>query len=467
MSTTPITVSSNMFFKGTERWSPKGVCYQPTDGVDPLSDDNYDLIKSLLSPSNNGFSLLGINCLRVYQVDPEASHDKVMGLLAANNIYVLVGAVNGDTAVPGNATSTPAKTVARVEAVADAFCKYDNVLGFSISNELLDGGDSTNYGLIGIVRNVKKQMAAYMASKNYRKIPIGCAMRDVPSYTFPASVAYASGDATDRLDFIGYNCYRWVVPNGATPPNGAELAYYDLYNQFKSFPVPVMLTEIGAACPKGRAWSQVPYILGTKKIETVGPVESCNMSDAISGCFAFRFYDHQAGWGMVTPVSAEKPTIVTGTDYGGYTDLSGIYKGITSFVGTPNGISQMACPEGNPYCPGGSGPSNGGLQTPATMTITNSFANPARNIVVSYSLKSNPGDGDWITAVKIAIGGPAQQFTFPTGTQQVSVAYQDGPTTWYSGCTVKDMSKLKDNETLVANWGGSGGFGPCMIVDNS
>ena len=60
MSVTPITVSSNMFFQGTERWSPKGVCYQPQDGVDPLSNDNFDLITSLLDPRNNGFATLGI-----------------------------------------------------------------------------------------------------------------------------------------------------------------------------------------------------------------------------------------------------------------------------------------------------------------------------------------------------------------------------------------------------------------------
>ena len=296
-----------------------------------------------------------------------------MNLLAEKGIYVLVGAVNSTTAIPGNATSAPAATVARVKAVADTFSQYDNVLGFSISNELLDGSDNTNYSLVSTVRDVKKQMAAYMSLKGYRNIPIGCALRDVPDYTFPATEAYASGAAEDRMDFIGYNCYRWVVPNGGSIPNGAQLAYYALYNQFKSFPVPVMLTEIGAGCPGGRAWSQVPFILGQDEITTVGPVEKCNMSDAISGCFAFRFYEQNADWGLVEPVSSPTPSIVAGTNGGGFGSLDQIYEQTLSFPGTPNGVKEMACSPGNPYCSGGSGPSGGGLQNPATMTITNSF----------------------------------------------------------------------------------------------
>ncbi|HEY0893275.1 MAG TPA: hypothetical protein VGE32_09485, partial [Cellvibrio sp.] len=98
--TPAITVSGNIFMAKGVRWSPKGVCYQPTDNVDPLSDDNLAAITELLNPDTQyGLLNLGINCIRVYQVDPAASHDKVMDLLSKNGIYVLVGTVNSTTAI--------------------------------------------------------------------------------------------------------------------------------------------------------------------------------------------------------------------------------------------------------------------------------------------------------------------------------------------------------------------------------
>ncbi|MFS2005644.1 hypothetical protein ACEN9F_18615 [Duganella sp. CT11-25] len=167
MTSIPITVKQNIFKQGTQRWSPKGLCYQPQDGVDPLCDDNLATLTHLLDPATTyGLLNLGINCLRVYQVDPNKSHDKVMALLAKHGIYVLVGTVNADTAIPRNATSVPAATIARVKQVADAFAGYDNVLGFSVANELLDAPDN---GLVEIAKQVKQQMQTRDARLRLRR----------------------------------------------------------------------------------------------------------------------------------------------------------------------------------------------------------------------------------------------------------------------------------------------------------
>lgn len=464
-----ITTSQNIFLAGSQRWSPKGVCFQPIDGVDPISDDNLSTITSLLDPNTeSGFWNLGVNCLRVYQVDPTKKHDKVMQLLAQHGIYVLVGCVNSSTAIPRNATAVPSATVTRVKQVADAFAAYPNVLGFSIANELLDSGEPGEYGLVSIVKQVKQQMQTHMANKGYRAIPIGCCTRDDPAYTFPATLAYACGDAATRLDFVGYNCYRWVVTNGAPVSVGALNAYYQLYTHFQNFPIPVMLTEIGEPSPGGRGWSQIPYIFGQSEVSSVPPNPvSANLSDAISGCFAFRYYEQGNHFGLVQPVGSSDPKQITDGSGGGYAALSAAFHHVETFTGKANGVDKLPCKSlsGNPYA--GNDPV-GGLPEPVTVTLTNGITNPAsgRTIAFSYSSKASPAAGDWTTAVTIPAQGAAQQFTFPAGTQAISMAYEISATNWQQGCqlTGPNLLALSNGQTIQGNWVAPNGGGTCPII---
>lgn len=76
--------------QGSERFMAKGVCYQPEENVDPLSDDKIDTITQTLIPA---LKTIGVNIIRVYQVCPGgncASHDQVMKALQDNNIQVFV-----------------------------------------------------------------------------------------------------------------------------------------------------------------------------------------------------------------------------------------------------------------------------------------------------------------------------------------------------------------------------------------
>jgi hypothetical protein len=449
MTSIPITVKQNIFKQGTQRWSPKGLCYQPQDGVDPLCDDNLATLTHLLDPATTyGLLNLGINCLRVYQVDPNKSHDKVMALLAKHGIYVLVGTVNADTAIPRNATSVPAATIARVKQVADAFAGYDNVLGFSVANELLDAPDN---GLVEIAKQVKQQMQTYMQSKQYRAIPIGICTRDDPVYTLAATLAYACGDADTRMDFVGYNCYRWVVPHGQQPTAGAINAYYELYDHFKSFPIPVMLTEIGAQCAGGRNWTQIPYIFGAKQVTSTTGKPAADMASAISGCFVFRYYEQGANFGLVQAGSPD-PTPVDGGigGGGGYDALSAAYKDITEFGG------QAANPDPLPCSP------TSGLPTALTVTLTNDM-DQGQELAFNYSTKAKPGANDWSLAAKIS-GGATAQFKFPAGTQVISMAYNQGGN-WYGGCQLSGtgLTALKDGQTITGSWVAPNGSGACPV----
>lgn len=470
-SAAAITVTQNMFMLNGSRWSPKGLCYQPTDNVDPLSDDNLDIITSLLDPSTTyGLKNLGINCLRVYQVDPTKPHGKVMQLLADNNIYVLVGAVTSTTCITTVSKSLAPAVVARVQAVADAFSGYNNVLGFDISNELLDSSSPSEYGLVSLTKQLKQQLQTYMASKNYRAIPIGCCLRDDPDYTFPASDAYVCGSASERMDFLGYNTYRWVVQNGTPPSQGTLNQYYLLYNQYKQYPVPVMLTETGAACQGGRDWSEIAYTFGQKQVSSLPPnQQSATLSDAISGCFAFIYHDQGGNWGLVKSAISADPQPVTTGEYGGYDALSTAYKNVTSFPGTPDGIDKEKCSSlsGNPYA-GNTPPASGGLPTATTVTLTNAITNPSqgRTVSFSYATVANPGGNDWIPVEPtIPPLGPPMQFTFPAGTQAISMSFDAGNGQWPRGCWLQGAAllKLKNNDTIQGQFVGDGN-GSCPVI---
>lgn len=62
--------------------------------------------------------------------------------------------------------------------------------------------------------------------------------------------------------------------------------------------------------------------------------------------------------------------------------------------------------------------------TAVTVTLTNEISNPTRKITFNYSLQAQPSANDWITAVTISPNGAAQQFTFPQGTQAISMVYE-------------------------------------------
>lgn len=448
MSITAITIKDNFFYKGTEHWSPKGICYQPTDFVDPISDNNLTTIQNLLDPTNEvGWLKLHINAIRVYQVDPTASHDKVMKLLSDNGIYVLVGAVN-NTANVGSPTS---QYYQRLHDVADAFCQYDNVMGFSISNEAINpGGGSPGYDIPSKIRAAAKDLRSYMSSKSYRIVPVGMAMRDDPQYTIPAAKAYMAGSAENRVDFLGYNLERWATG----PISGKISAYYNFVSKLQGYnPVPVVLTEFGVSSDtlNPRQYKQVPYIYGVDDLTQSG-MPNINMADIVSGGFAFRYLERRYGWGLVTPTGVPNPGA-------GYGDLGVEYGKITSFHGTPNTLGTVPCSSGNPYCSGGTGPSGGGLAQATNVKFTFNIPN-ATEIVLNYT------SNNWKTYTTLAKGvngDPVASVTVPQGATALQVvANLNG--SWPSACVVSDLnSNLTEGCTIDGAWVGNGN-GACTIV---
>ena len=453
---TAITISNNLFMCGTEQWAPKGVCYQPTDFVDPISDDNLTTIQHLLDPTTKyGFVAMNINAIRVYQVDPQKSHMQVMNALAKAGIYVLVGAVGHTTVLSGSAAYN-----ARLKAVADEFCQFQNVLGFSIGNETINpnGGATPGYDIPAKIRAGAKYLKTYMAASSDRAIPVTAALRDAPEYTIPAGKAYMCGDASERLDFLGYNCERWAAGTLAAKVG----AYYKLAKAFEGAnPVPIVFTEMGSnpRAVSPRTWEQTDYLYGgTDLTPQSGSGAPINMANIVSGGFAFRYYERNAGWGMLTAAGAEI------SDHGA-NSLITQYAGITSFNSTGNTLGTVPCDANNPYVSGSVAPSSG-LPNDVKVTLTNKITVPTsgRNIKFNYTSDVNSSNPTWTEAVGIAANGPDTTFTFPKGTNGISMVYEVDSDWNNQGCQLKGQAllKLKNGDTLNGSWE-SGGNGNCPI----
>jgi hypothetical protein len=452
---TSITISNNLFMCGTKQWAPKGVCYQPTDFVDPISDDNLTAIQKLLDPTNAyGFVSMNINAIRVYQVDPTKSHMLVMNALAKAGIYVLVGAVDHTTVLDG-----PTKYNAKLKSVADAFCQFKNVLGFSIGNETINpnSGATPGYDIPSKIRAGAKYLKTYMAANCTRTVPVTAALRDAPEYTIPAAKAYMCGDASERLDFLGYNCERWAAGSLAAKVG----AYYKLVKAFEGAnPVPITFTEMGsnAKAVSPRTWEQTDYLYGgTNLTPQSGSGAAINMADVVSGGFAFRYYERNAGWGMITTAGAEIPNH-------GANSLITQYAAITTFKSTGNTLGTVPCDANNPYVSGSVTPSSG-LPNDITVKLTNGITNPSsgRDIKFNYTSDVNSENPTWIEAVAIAAKGADTTFTFPKGTDGISMIYEVN-SNWDQACQLKGQAllKLKDGDTIAGDWI-SGGNGNCPI----
>lgn len=450
--TIPITIEGNIFIRAGQCWSPIGLAYQPTGGVDPLSDDRLGEIEELLAPDGD-FTRLGINCLRVYQVEPDKPHDRVFARLAEAGIYVLVGAVNATTAIRRDQVDYPVHTKVRCVQVLDAFSRYDNVLGFSIANELLDSPGSQQHGLPALVKALARDLKIHQAEAGLRAIPIGMAMRDDPTYTFPAADFYTCGPAAERVDFLGYNCYRWSGPRA-----GNVQAYLGIFDQFQNYPVPVVFAEYGAqqAGTSSRPWDQVPFLFGAERLASNGRDES--LADAISGGIAFRYLNKNEMLGLVQ--APGQPT-----SFGGFDALADQYGQVNEFPPVTGALRQVACDAlgGNPYVrPLPVGPSQGNpLPADISVTVTNEYRDPPRQIRINILMQ---GASEFQQVAELPPSGPSRSVTLPGGTVEVSIIYLADDGQWYQGCKLLSVGDiLSDGSVLVGQWIAPNGNGNCMI----
>ena len=379
-----------------KRFIPRGVAYQPEDNTDPISDDKIDTINSKLIPMLKD---LNANSIRVYQVDAGLPHDKVMESLANNNIYVLVGLADGvGCAVDRNNPQWTSSLYDCMSKKIDTFQKYDNVLAFSVGNEVWVSTDK--YGIASALKAAVRDMKAYIKGKGYRLIPVGMVSRDAPPTTFD-NIQYSAcqyGAVTDSnpdntADYIGYNPERWNSPNNSYH---AYDTIIDLITN-NNFNIPFIFTECGVSYAEYyptfgtsvRDWQQMKYI----DTDAPLPDSANNIFPNITGAFAFRLLDRPNKFGLNT---ANNYSLTNHIPLGGYDYLKAEYAAAK--------IDYMEIPTKSstpPSCPAGYDAPKPTPTEPTGQTIT-----------ITINLDSTPQDTSKNTAVNYIDGSGATKNAF-------------------------------------------------------
>lgn len=314
---------------------------------DILADQNHDFMKNTIMPALND---LNINCVRVYQVDPNNSHAKTMQALSDAGIYVMVGLATATYSVKQMTGEYGYGAFYHAARVVDEFQAYSNTLCFSVGNEVeFPGQQAANLKkakkgasdativadtvalelkVAQAMKSFARDIKGHISTKGYRSIPVGAARQDGPQSSWESTnphayqvgligtdtIAqyYAAGDASDRMDFVAINSYRYA--------SGGPMAAYDgLATETSALPVPVFLSETGAVVGSppsaARDWKIVPEMYSRSELYP-----------QLSGQIAFQLLEEGAYYGLYSVQKATDGSLsLAASPYGGLTALQTEY----------------------------------------------------------------------------------------------------------------------------------------------
>jgi hypothetical protein len=160
---------------------------------------------------------LSANPVRVYQIDPTRDHSECMNALNNAGIYVLSNLAGNTTtdSIDSHVPSWEITLYERYKSVVDALQNYTNVIGFTVGNEVVVDGATTNAA--AYVKAAARDIKAYIKSKNYRSsLAVGYAHKDLNETLYPhintnMAEYFNCDDDTNTVDFWGYNVYSWCA----------------------------------------------------------------------------------------------------------------------------------------------------------------------------------------------------------------------------------------------------------------
>ncbi|KAL8675812.1 MAG: hypothetical protein Q9186_007583 [Xanthomendoza sp. 1 TL-2023] len=252
----------------TDRFQIIGVAYQPGgsagfiagSGIDPLSNGTLCLRDAAL------MQRLGINTIRVYNLDPSLNHDLCASIFNAVGIYMLLDVnspLPNESLNPGDLTSSyNSAYLNRIFAAVEAFKNFPNTLGFFGGNEVMQQpGTETN--VPPYVRAVTRDLKNYIAKHSPRNIPVGYSAADVreilaDSFTYLSCVIDGSTSDMSRIDFFGLNSYSWCGGDATFQSAGYDI----LVEMFGNTTIPVFFSEYGCNEVRPRSFNEVQALYG-------------------------------------------------------------------------------------------------------------------------------------------------------------------------------------------------------------
>ncbi|PGH14526.1 hypothetical protein AJ79_03019 [Helicocarpus griseus UAMH5409] len=274
LAVTPIKVEGSQFINAAtkKRFQIIGVDYQPggasayneENKSDPLSDGDICLRDAAL------LQRLGVNTIRIYNLNPGLNHDLCVSIFNAAGIYLILD-VNSPIAHESLNRVEPWTTyhkgyMERVFGVIEAFKDYPNVLAFFGGNEVIN--EDAVKQVPAYIRAVQRDMKQYIANHSPRPIPVGYSaadIRDILADTWAYFSCNIEDDPDSISDFFGLNSYSWC--GDATFESAG---YNTLVDQFKDTTLPVFFSEYGCNEVQPRIFTEVAALYGKQMVSAMG-----------------------------------------------------------------------------------------------------------------------------------------------------------------------------------------------------
>ena len=252
---------------------------------------------------------LGVNTIRIYNLDPDINHDMCASIFNSVGVYMLIDVnspLPNQSLNPGDLAGSYSTTyLNHTFAVVEAFQGYPNTLGFFGGNEVMNTVD-TGGTVPPYLRAVTRDIKNYIAKNSPRMIPVGYSAADV-SEILTDSWAYLScninsqSNDPSRSDFFGLNSYSWCGPTSPTA-NYYASSYDKVVSTFGNTSIPVFFSEYGCNKVEPRVFEEVPVLYG-------------NMTSVMSGGLVYEYYQESSNnYGLVAFFSNDTAQLLVDYD---------------------------------------------------------------------------------------------------------------------------------------------------------
>ncbi|KAF5658904.1 1,3-beta-glucanosyltransferase gel2 [Fusarium heterosporum] len=259
--------------------------YDPSTGKDPLSHKDQCMRDAAL------MQILGINAIRVYNLDPNINHDDCASIFNAAGMYMMIDV---NSPLPGEAIQSinPWESyytayLNRTFAITEAFGNYPNTLLFFSANEVIND-EATAADAPQYIRAVTRDLKNYIKNNLKRQIPVGYSAADVREVLWDTWSYLQCSDPEDegdmsRADLFALNSYSWCGPEATFESS----SYNDLVSGFESTSVPVFFSEYGCNKPQPRYWNETQSMY------------SKQMTPVFSGGVVYEYTEEDNNYGLV------------------------------------------------------------------------------------------------------------------------------------------------------------------------
>ncbi|TID25658.1 glycoside hydrolase family 72 protein [Venturia nashicola] len=257
--------------------------YDPNVRADALSNGTVCLRDAAL------LQRLGVNTIRVYNVDPRANHDLCASIFNTAGIYMIIDVNSPQQSInrADPASSYTLDYLTRIFAVVEAFKGYPNTMGFFSANEVMNDID-TGKSNPPYIRAVQRDLRQYIAKNSQRALPVGYSAADVrPILQDTWAYLQCNGNSTNdlsRSEFFGLNSYSWCGADATYQTAG----YDQLVSMFHNSSIPVFFSEYGCNKPSGlaRPFNEVQSLYGPQMT-------------SLSGGLVYEYSQEESDYGLV------------------------------------------------------------------------------------------------------------------------------------------------------------------------